>query len=75
MAGFPNRLVLTPIRDPEKTDQSNLLVGDYHYFRSYIYNYLGRVNVNTGMVEYLQLPVSMLRQPDCPDEFIWNKAT
>ncbi len=58
----------------EKTDQSNLLVGDYHYFRSYIYNYLGRVNVNTGMVEYLQLPISMLRQPDYPDEFIWNES-
>lgn len=58
----------------EKTDQSNLLVGYYHYFRSYIYNYLGRVNVNTGIVEYLQLPISMLRQLDCPDEFIWNES-
>jgi len=58
----------------EKSDQSNLLVGDYHFFRSYIYNYLGRVNVNTGKVEYLQLPVSLLREPDCPDEFIWNES-
>jgi len=57
----------------EKTDQSNLLVGRYHYFRSYIYNYLGRVNMDTGKVEYLQLPVSMMRRPDCPDEFIWSE--
>lgn len=58
----------------EKSDQSNLLVGRYHYFRSYIYNYLGRVNMDTGKVEYLQLPVSLLRRPDCPDEFIWNES-
>ena len=58
----------------EKSDQSNLLVEDYHFFRSYIYNYLGRVNVNTGKVEYLQLPVSLLREPDCPDELIWNES-
>jgi hypothetical protein len=58
----------------EKSDQSNLLVEDYHFFRSYIYNYLGRVNVNTGRVEYLQLPVSLLREPDCPDELIWNES-
>jgi hypothetical protein len=30
--------------------------------------------VNTGKVEYLQLPVSLLREPDCPDEFIWNES-
>jgi len=58
----------------EKSDQSNLLVGDYHYFRSYIYNYLGRINANTGKVEYLQLPVSMLRKPNKPDQFIWNES-
>ena len=57
----------------EKSDQSNLLVGDYHYFRSYIHNYLGRINANTGKVEYLQLPVSLLRKPNKPDQFIWNE--
>lgn len=57
----------------EHTDQSNLLVGDYHFFRSYIYNYLGRVNANTGEVEYLQLPVSMLRKLGKADRFIWSK--
>jgi hypothetical protein len=58
----------------EKSDQSNLLVGDYHYFRSYIHNYLGRINAKTGKVEYLQLPVSMLRTPNKPDQFIWNES-
>ncbi len=58
----------------EHSDQSNLLVGRYHYFRSYIYNYLGRVNADTGNVEYLQLPVSMLRKTGQPDRFIWSKS-
>jgi len=58
----------------EKSDQSNLLVGDYHYFRSYIHNYLGRINANTGKVEYLQLPVSMLRKPNKHDQFIWDES-
>ena len=58
----------------QHTDQSNLLVGDFHFFRSYHYNYLGRVNVKTGRVEYLQLPTSMLREADKPDRFIWNAA-
>lgn len=58
----------------EKSDQSNLLVGDYHYFRSYIFNYLGRINAVTGKVEYLQLPVSMLRKPGKQDRLIWNES-
>lgn len=61
-------------RKSEHTDQSNLLVGDFHYFRSYIYNYLGRVNANTGEVEYLQLPTSMLRAPGNADRLIWNEG-
>ena len=59
-------------RKAQHTDQSNLLVGDYHFFRSYHYNYLGRINVKTGRVEYLQLPTSMLREPGRPDRYIWN---
>lgn len=51
-----------------------MLIGDYHYFRSYIYNYLGRIHADTGKVEYLQLPVSLLREQNKPDRFIWNES-
>ncbi len=44
------------------TQQSNLLVGDYSYFRNYLFNYLGRVNLLTNEVEYLQLPVQLVRR-------------
>lgn len=37
--------------------QSNLLVGNYHYFRSYMMPYVGRIHVETGRVEYKALPV------------------
>lgn len=39
--------------------QSNVLAGAYHYFRSYTEPWLGRVDSRTGRVEYLQLPVQM----------------
>ena len=58
----------------EITQQSNLLVGDYHYFRSYTENYLGRVNAKTGKVEYLQLPVSLLRMEGETDRLAWSKG-
>ncbi len=54
------------------TQQSNLLVGDYHYFRAYSENYLGRVHVKSGKVEYLQLPVQLLRQSGQADQLIWS---
>ncbi len=56
------------------TNQSNLFVGGYHFFRNYLHNYLGRVNTDTGEVEYLQLPVSMLREAGQSDRFLWNEG-
>ena len=62
---------------PEKkprsiTQQSNLRVGNFHYFRSYTANYLGRVNIRNGKTEYLELPLQVLREPGNPDQILWN---
>ena len=54
------------------TQQSNLRVGDYNYFRSYTRNYLGRVHIQSGKVEYLQLPLQILREPGKPEKILWN---
>ncbi|MBH54258.1 MAG: hypothetical protein CMI18_07915 [Opitutaceae bacterium] len=62
----------TSERSYEVIGQSNLLIGQYHYYRSYQHNYLGRVNMDTGKVEYLQLPTSMLKQPGKPDQLVWD---
>ena len=54
---------------------SNLLVGDYHYFRSYTHPFVGRVNLRTSDVEYLQLPVQLMRTADeREDHFLWDAA-
>jgi len=35
---------------------------------------LGRVNIATGKVEYLELPVTVIRKPGDPERFIYNEA-
>jgi outer membrane protein assembly factor BamB len=54
------------------TQQSNLRVGDYHYFRAYQHNYLGRIHLETGKVEYLELPVQLVREKDKADVKVWR---
>ena len=53
------------------TQGSNLLVGKYHYFRSYTMPYLGRVDVDSGKVEYLELPLQLKRESGKEDQFKW----
>lgn len=54
--------------------QSNLLVGDYHYFRSYTQPYLGRIHAVTGALEYLQVPVQTRYQDDGTLNQLWNET-
>jgi outer membrane protein assembly factor BamB len=42
------------------TNQANLVVGDWHWFLSHNVPYVGRVNVHTGEVEYLELPAQLM---------------
>jgi outer membrane protein assembly factor BamB len=42
------------------TNQANLVVGDWHWFLSHNVHYLGRVNVESGAVEYLELPAQLM---------------
>jgi hypothetical protein len=57
------------------TLQSNILVGDYHYFRAHHDYLIGRVDVQSGKVEYLQVPVQVQRRPGESDVVSWTKAT
>jgi len=54
------------------TLQSNLLVGDYHYFRAHAEFLIGRVHTGTGKVEYLEVPVQVVRRAGQEDEFRWS---
>ena len=59
----------------------NIIVGDWHCFLCYTEAgkhigppyCVGRVNMETGKVEYLEVPVSVVRESGKPDEFIWGK--
>ncbi|MBL6765842.1 MAG: PQQ-binding-like beta-propeller repeat protein [Verrucomicrobiae bacterium] len=53
------------------TQTSNLLVGRFHYFRSYTHPYLGRVDVENGEVEYLELPLQISRAAGREDQLQW----
>ena len=57
----------------EIIQQSNMLVGSQHYFRSYTQPWLGRVHTQTGKVEYLQLPVqSKPGATRAEDQLLWS---
>ncbi len=43
------------------TYQTNIVVGDYHYFRSHKPGYIGRIHLGTGSVEYLKVPLQIVR--------------
>ncbi|MCB9385813.1 MAG: PQQ-binding-like beta-propeller repeat protein [Bryobacterales bacterium] len=66
---------------------ANIAAGGYHYFfagtahRRNRYepkgkagpsHCIGRVNIETGKVEYFELPVTVLREPGKPDEFVYG---
>jgi len=64
---------LSPFRRPI-TKNTNVLAGRYHYFRASEAFMIGRVNLDTGQVEYLQVPVQVVRRPGQKDEILWDRA-
>lgn len=54
------------------TQTSNLLVGPWNYFRHYKKPWLGRVNVDTGTVKYLEMPLQLSRAPGKKDVLLWH---
>lgn len=53
------------------TNQANLAAGDWHWFLSHNVHYLGRVNVETGAVEYLELPAQLMASAKSRDHDVW----
>lgn len=68
------RQATLPIGKRMLTKNSNLLVGDYHYFRTARGFYIGRVHLPTQRVEYLQAPVQIVRRAGKEDETRWQEA-
>ena len=55
------------------TYHTNILVGDYHYFRTHTGYMIGRVHVKSDKVEYLQVPVQIVRNSDI-SSYRWDTA-
>ena len=53
------------------TQTSNLLVGEYHYFRCYTRPWLGRININNGTLEYLELPLQIKTTTAVGTDLLW----
>lgn len=53
------------------TNQANIVIGDWHWFLSHNVHYLGRVHVNTGVVEYLELPAQLMPSTTSREEDVW----
>jgi hypothetical protein len=66
---------------------ANIVAAGYHYFfagtahrrnrhepkgKAGPSHCIGRVNIETGKVEYLELPVTVIREPGKPDEFVYG---
>ena len=53
---------------------TNILIGEYHYFRSFAGFMIGRVNLNNGKVEYLEVPAQVIRQNGKEEELLWGNT-
>ena len=56
------------------TQTSNLLVGEYHYFRCYIRPWMGRVHVTNGTIEYLELPLQIKTVGTATSKMLWYQS-
>ena len=58
------------------TNQANIAIGDWHWFLSHNIHYLGRVNVESGSVQYLELPAQLMpdRKNRDRDELLRGKG-
>ncbi len=53
------------------TNQANIVIGDWHWFLSHNVHYLGRVHVETGEVEYLELPAQLMADEHSREHDVW----
>ncbi|MEO1524227.1 MAG: PQQ-binding-like beta-propeller repeat protein [Planctomycetota bacterium] len=57
------------------TNQTNIVVGDWHYFLAHDVIAIGRVHVVSGKTEYLRVPIAVIAGDDGRDSnrWIWEK--
>jgi outer membrane protein assembly factor BamB len=60
---FQKGLALKTGKKHPMTYQTNLVVGDWHWFLAHNKHYVGRVHTKTGKVEYLEVPAQLEAGP------------
>ena len=53
---------------------TNILIGDYHYFRSFAGFMIGRVNLKNDKVEYLEVPAQVARRAGEKERRLWGET-
>lgn len=64
---------ISPGKKQATTHYSNLLVGDHQYFRTYEPAFIGRVHLETGRTEYLQVPIQVVCEAGKEKQLLWNR--
>ena len=57
----------------EPTNQTPILTGKYYLFMTHEGHCVGRVNTESGKVEYLQVPVQVVRKQGVADRVLWDQ--
>ena len=53
---------------------TNIIIGNYHYFRSFAGFMIGRVNLKSGKVEYLEVPAQIVRKFGAEERKLWGET-
>lgn len=58
------------------TNHANIVVGDWHWFLAHHKPYIGRVHIETGRVEYLEVPAQLKTSEKVreQDEWLWGQG-
>lgn len=59
------------------TNQANIVSGDWHWFLSHNVHYIGRIHIETGEVQYLEVPAQLIASTNdrTQDKFLWKKGS
>jgi outer membrane protein assembly factor BamB len=68
----PFSIVTTKFKK-EPTNETPILVGNYYLFMTHEGHCIGRVDTETGKTEFLQVPIQVVRKPDAPDQYLWDR--
>ena len=74
IGGESERINFSSKKKKPMTYYTNILIGDDHYFLAHGIPYIGKVNIRTGKLEYLQLPSQLVPDKDSANSDKYRKT-